>query len=224
MPPIGRRAQLVEIHRGVGRRVLRVAVREASSESGLPHRVDLGGRVFRAARVVRPVVDGGDAAVDRLGERQSDARRAVLGLEARRQPLHRRRETACDTCTESARDRVPHVPVSVDETRQRDGTRAVDLVGVSGVEVRPDRADDPAVHDDVGVLELTERRVHRQDAADPADDEPATARGLGGGLRAPGGGVQQGSGEGSTDERAASYVHTNSSTCSLVPGIRPFAW
>ena len=150
-------------------------VGEARAEPGLLQRAQIGPRVVGAPDIVAPVVHEGDAGIDRLGggepralvdvvrraqfaEQQRGAEIAVVGLLARH----------------AAEQRVPHVPVRLDQARQHDHAAAVDGPRARRVEVLSDRDDDAVAHVNVAILDVAVL-LHRHHIGF-ADDDVAACR------------------------------------------------
>ncbi len=156
----------------VGRQVARrepfgvgVAVAEDGAEAGvaeaLDHRVGMGRRVV----VVRPVVERGDAAIERIERAEEVADVVVL---RRVEPAHddadageilRQRPVRPGV----AQERLPGVAVGVDEAGDGDLVGAVDDLGVVGVDRGRDLRDLGAVDQDVAAVEVADLRIDRDD-------------------------------------------------------------
>ena len=103
------------------------AVGEARAQAGFAQGPQVRLGEFGAADVVAPVVDEGDAGIDRLGRGQPGALVHVVGLV---KPAERcgGAEIAVLRLVagHAAQQRVPHVPVGLDEARQHDHALALD--------------------------------------------------------------------------------------------------
>ena len=154
-----------EVERLVARHLVDMAVGVAGAQHRVPVRPQFGVGVRGRARVVRPVVHGGDAGVGALDEPEHDAAvEVVRAVELRGRALGREIAEAA-VADEVAAERAPHVIVRVDETRHHDHVGRVDHLGVRCGQIRSDRGD-PAVADEyVGARQGAQRRVDGHDRA-----------------------------------------------------------
>ena len=122
---------VVERQRLVLTGIAGIAVGEARAAADLAMHGKLGVGISRREQIMRPVVNGGDAGRNRLGEREPHATRIVLRGEQRTEHAAEWEIAgllffACHV----ARDRAPHMPVRLDESRAGNHRLAVnDLCG-----------------------------------------------------------------------------------------------
>jgi hypothetical protein len=173
-------------HRGVGaplpRTGLDVAVGHDEPAGHRPQRLDGRLAVLHRLQVVRPVDRRGDARVEGL-----DRREPVPGGDVLRPELLAVLEVVPDEVlgqrpvgAVTAHRGLPHVPVGVDQPRQDDAVRGVDLDGALGDgEARADGLDPVADDQHVGVGEHGAAVVHRQHGAAAEDDGPSRLGDLG---------------------------------------------
>ena len=126
---------------------------------------DRGVTVLRGVHVVRPVEQRGDSAVQRLHRVDEVAGVGVFGREESAQPEMQSGHVLPERPVgrDAAQERLPGVPVRVDEPGHDHRAGAVDDLRVDVAEVGADRLDRVAGHEDVGAGEVTERVVHRDD-------------------------------------------------------------
>ena len=125
---------------------------------------------------MRPVVDRGQAAIDRFGKTQPHAARIVFGGE------HRAEDTAIRKIAgflviarHVARRRAPHMPMRFDEARHCDHGLAVDDLRVRRIERAADRDDRTVAYMEIAARQIADRRIHRQHIS-AADHELAALR------------------------------------------------
>ena len=82
-----------------------------------------------------------------------------------------------------AEEPLPHVTVRIDEARHDDAVRRIDHLGVRRADVRLHRRDLPAFDQHVGLLEVADDVVERENAAALDQDRPAGLCRLGRRLR-----------------------------------------
>ena len=150
-----------EVDRLARRVRLRRAVGEAAADAGFPERAQVGVGEFGPADVVAPVVHEGDAAVQRLRGGEPGALVHVLG-EIDLAEGGRSREVAvlALVARHAAQERVPHVPMRLDEARQHDHASAFYHLRAARRNVAADRDDCAAPYVHVGLGQVAGRGVH----------------------------------------------------------------
>ncbi len=139
----------------------RVRERESAAQPGLGERPQIGIGMLGAADIVTPVMHEGDAAVERFGRGQA---RAVIHV-ARQERLAQGRGGGKIAARglvagHAAQQRVPHMPMGLDQAGQRDHVPAVDHHRIRRGEAAADRDDRAVAQQDVAVGEVAERRIH----------------------------------------------------------------
>ncbi len=153
-----------DIHRLVVGHAERWAIGEASPDAHVAHRLHFGVGMRRAAHVVCPVMAGGDAGADRLGDAQPHAliavfRRVVL---ADREGDREIGALGVVDAPQRAQEAGPEVPMRVDEAGHADRALAVDDLCARRGHVGADRDDDAVAHMDVANGKIAMGVVHRQ--------------------------------------------------------------
>ena len=157
---------------------LRRPVRESAAQPGFPERSQVGGGELGAADVVAPVVDERESAEQRLDGGQAGSLVHVAGREQLAQGRDGREIAELALVAGHAPEqRVPHVPVRVNEARQHDGAASVDHLSAGGLEVGADGNDRACLDVHVAAGDVPDRRVHRHHVG-AANDELATRRQL----------------------------------------------
>jgi hypothetical protein len=136
-----------------------VAVAEACSEARIDEGTHLGLRVGEVTDAVGPVVTRGDACVDGFEGRVPDRRVVILGRVGGPEPVQA--EVLHCVMGEAAPDRIPHVPVHLDEPRHDDAVGRVDDLGPRRCDPLAD-VGDLAVHDVDGARQARLRRLDRR--------------------------------------------------------------
>ena len=113
-------------------------------------RAQLGVGMRGRARVVRPVVHGGDAGIGQLDQAEHHAAVEILGRVELRGRVLRREIAEAAVADEVASERAPHVVVRVDEARHHDHVGGVDHLGAGRGEIGADRLDAAVANVDVG--------------------------------------------------------------------------
>ena len=145
----------------IGGLALRRPVGEARPDPGFAQRPEIFVGVFRSADVVAPVVDGGRAREDRLGSGEACAlvhvaRQVFLaqlaggGEVAVLGPIPRH----------AAEERVPHVPVRLDQSREHDHPACVDHLRPRRFHARADCHDAPRAYVHAAVRNVHRSRLH----------------------------------------------------------------
>ena len=166
----------------------RRAVGETSADAHVAHGRQFGVGVLGAARVVRPVVQRGDAGGERLGGAETNGAIAVLGTHQRAEARgHRevaeRGNVGADVKAEQG---VPQVEMGIDEAGNADHARAVDDLRGGRLDLLGDRDDGPVADMHVAGCEVGHGGIHGEHGG-AADERirrvPATARPARGGAR-----------------------------------------
>ena len=160
--------------------VLHADAEIAVTEQGaVPHRamrLKLGVGKFRRDQVMRPIMNGGEAGIDRLGNRQPNAAGIVFWFENR---ADRFSETEIAhfgiVAGRIARRSAPHMPMSFDETRQGDHILAVDDFRTRRLNALADSNDRAVADMDIAIRHIAQLVVHRQDIG--AADQKLAPRG-----------------------------------------------
>ncbi len=162
----------------IGRLGVRHALRPAAgmtrADADLGEPAHVGFRVRLAAHVVAPRVHERHAGIDRLGGGEPRALEDVV----RRHLLAEARDGREITlfrlvARETAIERVPHVPVGLDQARHDDHAVAVDLLPAA-LDVLADRDDLAVLHVHGAARDVAERGVHGHDVR--VDDGELAAR------------------------------------------------
>ena len=120
----------------------------AGADSGLRERANVGFGVRGAAHVMAPGVHVGHAGIDRLGRGEPRGLEHVVRGHLRTEPRDGREISLLRLVAgEAAVERVPHVPVGLDETGHDDHAVAVDPQAAAG-DVLADRDDVAVAHMD----------------------------------------------------------------------------
>ena len=141
-------SQPCQVHRRIVGKADRRAVGEASADAHVAHRGELGVGVLGAARIVRPVVNRGDAGGDRVDGRETGRAIVILRLHQRTETRRHREVTKRGNIgpNEQAERRGPHVHMRIDESRDADHPGAVDHLSRRRLDPLGD-GDDGAVAD-----------------------------------------------------------------------------
>jgi hypothetical protein len=151
-------------------------IREATAQPGFPQRFQVGGGKLGAADVVAPVVDEREPAEQRLYGGQAGSLVHVVGREQLAQGRHGREVAELPLVARHAPEqRIPHVPVGVDEARQHDHIAPVDRLRAACLEAGANGDDGAVLHVHVGARHVAEGRVHRHHEG-IADDDLAALR------------------------------------------------
>src|SRR4029079_17880664 len=111
------------------------------------------------ARVVRPVVYGGDAGIGELHQSQHHAVGKVVGAVKLRSRILGRKIAEAAVADEVAAECAPHVIVRVDETRHHDHVGRVDYLGVRCGQIRSDPGDSAVADKYIGARQGAQRLV-----------------------------------------------------------------
>ena len=171
-----------EVDRLVARHAVDMPVGITGAQQRLAMRAQLGIGMGGRARIVRPVVHGGDAGIGELGQPEHDAVVEVVGAVQRRGRVLGREIAEAAVADEIAAERAPHVVVGVDESGHHDHVGGIDHLGGGRREVGPDRLDPAIANEHVGARQRAERRVDGDHGPVP-DEIGAARRRRGGGLR-----------------------------------------
>ena len=152
------------------------SVREAPPQARLLQPAQRLARMLRGTYVVAPVMNESDAREHGLGAGQARAVIHVGGL-VHPADAERGREVAVLLLgtRHAAQDRVPHVPVGLDQPRQHDHAARVEHLGTWRLQPAAHRDDRAVAHMDVGAGQVAGLAVHRHHMA--AAHQPFTARG-----------------------------------------------
>jgi hypothetical protein len=114
--------------------------------------------------VVLPGVDGRDAAVDRLGHPETDARVVVVGREPCSVGEYVRGEVRAQVAVAgtAAQDRAPAMPMRIDQPGHRDHPGRVDELSTVARQRRADLGNVMAVDPQIAGHKLTAVAVQRQ--------------------------------------------------------------
>jgi len=159
------------------------AVGEARAEPRFPQCTQILLEVGGRTDVVTPIVDEGDAAVDRFGRREPCALIHIGGLVF----LPERRGGAEVAqlglfTRHAAKQRIPHMPVGFDQSGQHDHADAIDRRRAGCVELLADGHDHAVLHMNVAVLDVGRSGLHGHHIG-VADDHVAARWQLGRGRR-----------------------------------------
>jgi hypothetical protein len=160
VPVLGERLERRLVgHLGVGH-ALRPAAGMAGADADRGERAHVGFGVRGAAHVVAPGMNVGGAGIDRLRRREPGPLEHVVRGHLRAEPGDGREIALLRLVAgEAAVERVPHVPVGVDEAGHDDHAGAVDPQAAAG-DVLADRDDVAVAHMDRPAGDVAERRVH----------------------------------------------------------------
>ena len=148
-----------EVERLVTRHLVDMPIGVAGAQHRVPVRPQLGIGVRGGARVVRPVVYGGDAGIGELHQPQHHAVVEVVRAVELRSRILGRKIAEAAIADEVSAECAPHVIVRVDETRHHDHVGRVDHLGVRCGQIRSDPGD-PAVADEyIGARQGAQRLV-----------------------------------------------------------------
>ena len=140
---------------------------------------ELGIGVRGAAHVVRPVVHGGDAGAERLGEAEPHAAIAVLRRVVRAEARGDGEISVARIV--GAYDRPQHagpqVPVRVDEAGHADHAAPVDDLGARRSDSASHRDDGAVAHMHVAARKLADRRIHGEHVGATHDELAARRQG-----------------------------------------------
>ena len=161
--------------------VLRVAIGEHGSDTGIRQRLDDRVRVLRGVVDVRPVQHRGDAGVDGAERAEQVGGIDIIGRHLRAErPLH----DVAVVFERAVRQHVaqitlPHVAVGIDEARHHDRLGGIDHVCVGCSDVRLHRGNPAALDQDIGLLEVADRAIEAEHATALDQDRPARRGGRG---------------------------------------------
>jgi hypothetical protein len=160
LPVLGERFERRLVgHLGVGH-ALRPTAGMPGADADLRERAHVGFGMRGAAHVVAPGMNVGGAGIDRLGCGEPGALEHVVRGHLRAEPRDGREIALLRLVTgETAIERVPHVPVGLDEAGHDDHAVAVDPQAAAG-DVLADRDDVAVAHMDGPAGDVAERRVH----------------------------------------------------------------
>ena len=133
----------------------------AGADADRGERADIRLGMRRAAHVVAPGMHEGHAGIDRLRGGEPGALKDVAWGHLRPEPRHGREIAVLrPVAGEAAEQRVPHVPVGIDEARHHDHAGAVDPQPASR-HIAADRDDRAVAHMHRAAGDVAEPGVHR---------------------------------------------------------------
>ncbi len=164
---------------GVGQ-TLRPTAGMAGANTDLGERADVRLGVGRAAHVVAPGMHEGHSGIDRLRGRKPRALKDVIRSHLLAETRDGREIAFLRLVAgEAAVERVPHMPMGLDQAGHDDHARAVDLLPAA-LHILADRDDLAVAHVDRAAGDIAERAVHRHHMG-IGDGEFAARRQLRGG-------------------------------------------